>query len=286
MTGKDIESFTSEYLKTSDLNSVAAEDAIYPDLAGMQIYGGSLVGFAAADDKLFAEDLKKEDIVHPDYMAPKEWMEDAKTVVSFFLPFTELVCESNKKEYDIPYDPRITSQRCSAEWLHARIEGQKLVIDLMIKLCEFIKVQGCKAVAPTLSPQFRLITPYISNWSERHAAYVAGLGTFGLSKGLITERGMAGRFGSVITDAELTPTIRPYSTPFEYCIMCGECQRRCPANAIDVNRGCAKGKDQNICGPYVEESTLPKHGPNRIIRYGCGKCQVAVPCEHRKPYIF
>ena len=28
------------------------------------------------------------------------------------------------------------------------------------------------------------ISPYISTWSERHAAYAAGLGTFGLSKGL------------------------------------------------------------------------------------------------------
>ena len=35
------------------------------------------------------------------------------------------------------------------------------------------------------------ISPYISTWSERHAMYAAGLGTFGLSKGLITKKGMA-----------------------------------------------------------------------------------------------
>lgn len=33
-----------------------------------------------------------------------------------------------------------------------------------------------------------------SNWSERHAAYVCGLGTFGLSKGLITDKGMGRTF--------------------------------------------------------------------------------------------
>ena len=35
-----------------------------------------------------------------------------------------------------------------------------------------------------------------SAWSERHAAYVAGLGTFSLTRALISERGMAGRYGS------------------------------------------------------------------------------------------
>ena len=40
---------------------------------------------------------------------------------------------------------------------------------------------------------------YASNWSERHVAYVCGLGTFGC-QGLITSKGLAGRFGSIITD--------------------------------------------------------------------------------------
>jgi epoxyqueuosine reductase len=40
---------------------------------------------------------------------------------------------------------------------------------------------------------------YASSWSERHAAYAAGLGTFGLCDGLITARGKAVRFGSIIS---------------------------------------------------------------------------------------
>ena len=36
-----------------------------------------------------------------------------------------------------------------------------------------------------------------STWSERHVAYVSGLGTFGLSGGLITAKGQAVRLGSV-----------------------------------------------------------------------------------------
>lgn len=128
-----------------------------------------------------------------------------------------------------------------------------------------------------------MITPYISTWSERHAAYAAGLGTFGLSKGLITKKGMAGRFGSVITNAEFSPSIRSYSSPFEYCIMCGACMEKCPVGAIDKARGYALGKDQLICGPYVGSSKLPPHGPHQRIRYGCGKCQSGVPCESSLP---
>jgi epoxyqueuosine reductase QueG len=36
---------------------------------------------------------------------------------------------------------------------------------------------------------------FSSNWSERHAAYTAGLGTFGLCDGLITPLGKAMRVG-------------------------------------------------------------------------------------------
>ena len=36
-----------------------------------------------------------------------------------------------------------------------------------------------------------------SCWSERHAAFVSGLGTFGLCDGLITPVGKAMRCGSV-----------------------------------------------------------------------------------------
>lgn len=49
---------------------------------------------------------------------------------------------------------------------------------------------------------------YTSNWSERHVAFVCGLGTFGLSKGLITEKGIAGRLGSLIVSEKFEPRKR------------------------------------------------------------------------------
>jgi epoxyqueuosine reductase QueG len=102
---------------------------------------------------------------------------------------------------------------------------------------------------------------------------VAGLGTFGLNRALITRLGSAGRFGSVVTDAGFEPTGRAYEGITEYCTLCGNCIRRCPCEAIDES-----GKDNRACKAYVD-AELAKYAP----RYGCGKCQTAVPCEHRIP---
>jgi len=49
-----------------------------------------------------------------------------------------------------------------------------------------------------------------SNWSQRHIAYAAGLGTFSLSDGFITPKGIAMRCGSVVCDAALSPTLQVY----------------------------------------------------------------------------
>lgn len=115
-----------------------------------------------------------------------------------------------------------------------------------------------------------------SNWSERHAAYVCGLGTFGLSKGLITEKGMAGRFASIIIDTEMIPDKRAYAGIYDYCTMCGACVRRCPAGAISKENG----KNHNICNEWLQ-----KMGKKYAPRYGCGLCQTKVPCESRIPGI-
>jgi epoxyqueuosine reductase QueG len=114
----------------------------------------------------------------------------------------------------------------------------------------------------------------VSNWSERHVAFVCGLGTFGLSKGLITEKGVAGRFSSIVTDMGLSPSVRPYEGLYDYCIFCGLCARRCPANAISLDTG----KAHEPCEAFLNE-TRALFSP----RYGCGKCQSGMPCESRIP---
>ncbi|MCL2760544.1 MAG: 4Fe-4S binding protein, partial [Desulfuromonadales bacterium] len=120
----------------------------------------------------------------------------------------------------------------------------------------------------------KTFSKYTSNWSERHIGFVAGLGTFGLSKGIITEKGMAGRMTSVITDLTLPVIKRAYKNTYEYCTMCGACVKNCPAKAISVKTG----KDHKTCSNFLE-MVKEKEPPY----YACGKCQVKVPCEGNIP---
>jgi len=113
-----------------------------------------------------------------------------------------------------------------------------------------------------------------SNWSERHITYACGLGTFGLSKGIITKKGVSGRLGSILTDLDLPKDKRGYKDIYEYCTMCGLCIDRCPAHAISIE----DRKNSSSCSNFLNK-VMEKHNP----RYGCGKCQVSVPCESEIP---
>lgn len=259
------------FLGSAPENHVSAEDAIRPELAGMQIYDAPLLASAAADDPLFLK-LREPQVIGEGVFLPTDWLPEAQSVLSFFLPFTEPVKRSNRG-----------GDTASDEWLHARIEGQLMLNVLGEYLCGLLRDAGYAAAFPTTDPRFSTLGPYASNWSERHVAYVCGLGTFGLSRSLITAKGTAGRFGSIITSAPLPAANRPYSTPFDYCTLCGACAVNCPADAIDVKRGVIDGKEQTLCGPFVRATFLPPHGPNNRVRYGCGKCQVGVPCESGIP---
>jgi epoxyqueuosine reductase len=67
-------------------------------------------------------------------------------------------------------------------------------------------------------------------FSHRHAAYLAGLGTFGLNNMLLTEEyGPRVRFGSVFTTALIDPD-RPRGEGL--CTRCGRCVDICPVRAL------------------------------------------------------
>ncbi len=214
---------------------------------------------------------KDRSIIGEHFLLPTEWLPNAKTVISFFLPFSEQVRRGNKNDKSWP----------SPEWLHARIEGQTILNNLSLYLKKKLFNKGFQTIVPILDEKFYAVTTpshtklsFTSNWSERHVAYICGLGTFSLSKGIITSKGMAGRFGSIITELSLIPSPRNYQSIDEYCSMCGKCAKNCPVNAISLE----DGKDHLICSAFLNK-TEEKFNP----RYGCGKYQVNVPCETRIP---
>jgi len=268
------------FVENSEYNLIPKEIALSETVVGMKIFEAPIFAIGAADDKHFLL-LKESSIIGQHFMAPQEWLAQPKIVISFFLPFTEAVRRGNRRDMLWP----------SEEWLHGRIEGQAFVF----KLCEYLSSElinaGYKSLIPSLDVRFWSKTgfdkntqnsdnnngtgaSFTSNWSERHVAYVCGLGTFGLSKGLITEKGIAGRFGSIITELDLPADKRGYESIYDYCTMCGACGENCPVNAISLD----KGKDHIICSKFLNKTT-EKYKP----RYGCGKCQIGVPCESSIP---
>ncbi len=250
---KELELKIGNFVETSDTNFVE-------DLDGIQIFDKPLIGVAASDDSLW-NTLKKPEVVGPDHMTPTEWMSESKSVLSYFLPFTEVVRKSNR-----------TKGMPSIEWLYGRWEGELFNNALRSFVVESLEDEGYSAVAPALNEGFS-VENHKSNWSERHVAYIAGLGTFSINRSLITNKGTAGRFGSVITDWELEPKPRNYTEVNEYCDGCGSCISRCPCKAITMET-----MDKEQCFGFLNK-ILKRNQP----RYGCGKCQTAVPCEFTNP---
>ena len=244
---------------------------------GINVFDMPLVGIGSASDPLFAH-FQKPEVIGPWFLPPTEWLPEAKTVISLFFPFTEEVKKSNRMEKEVP----------SAFWLYGRIEGQEYLSAFGSQWVEWFAKQGIAACVPVNDVRFQEISAgngvseyacasretFGSNWSERHAGYVCGLGTFGVSKGLITEKGMAGRMLSIIISEEIQPDKRNYAEIYEYCTKCGACAERCPVHAISIK----EGKDHTICSTWLKK-TKELFAP----RFGCGLCQTGVPCESRNP---
>ncbi|MDW7711313.1 MAG: hypothetical protein SCH98_12655 [Deferrisomatales bacterium] len=246
-------------------------------------FDAPLVGFASARDPLFAE---YKEIIGGFHLTPEEVFEDAfgpgalteGTVVCWVLPVAREVRESNRREERLP----------SRDWAHTRNFGEQFNDALRRQVVAFLERAGHRAVAPHLSPRWKRIddTPVgiASTWSERHAAYAAGLGTFSLNDALISPRGIAHRLGSVVTDAVLEPTPRTALDYRENCLSCrgedcGVCITRCPAGAISE-----AGHDKDACRLYSYGTVMDAVGEHYGVEIaGCGLCQTRVPCEARIP---
>jgi epoxyqueuosine reductase QueG len=160
--------------------------------------------------------------------------------------------------------------------------------ETLSRVAALLESEGHQAVAPVCTrPMTIKISPEglpYTDWSEKHAAHAAGLGTFGLHTSLITAAGVPLHIGSVITDLALEPTKRTYENYRAYCRhyrddSCQLCARHCPSGA--VNAGTFDGKK---CMAYSREG-LPRvnrelYGENKPGEHPmCALCQIRVPCE-------
>ncbi|MBP5750874.1 MAG: epoxyqueuosine reductase, partial [Firmicutes bacterium] len=233
-----LQAFITQHLAGAPDNLVTAQTAVDPADIGTPMFAEPLVCVGRADDPLW-EELKKPEAVGSIFRAPREWMPEAKTVISVFGPWSDHVVETNAQDPVYP----------SSAWISAYHTGGALIKRLSVELVEWLQPAGYSAIAPAMTENFRFVyedgsdpeipagIAYASNWSERHAAFVCGHGTFGLSRGIITRKGMAGRFCSVVTDLELEPDVRDYTGVYEYCTNCGMCIANCPPQAISFEEG-------------------------------------------------
>ena len=245
-----------------------------------------LVAFAAGNDPIWNE-FKKH--VGPFHWTPQEAFAlgypdvavdpSELAVMVWILPQTEATLRDHRKEKELPAE----------RWARSRMFGEEFVNNgLRRHMLKELHAIGIQAVAPFILDDWKAMPSedfvYSSTWSERHAAYAAGLGTFGLCDGLITPKGKAMRVGSAVVRLAVPINERPYTDYREYCLFfssgtCGICMKRCPADALSP-----KGHDKRKCKAYLGDVTTPY--VTNVLKfdgYGCGLCQVAVPCERRIP---
>lgn len=224
-------------------------------------YRQPITGFVAADDPGFAS---LNELIGFEHMTPDDLLPGAKTIVSFFLPFAPEIPTANEKE----------KERVAREWALAYVETNALIGIITSRLIEVLEEQGVRAAAEPATGNFDETT-LKSHWSHKSLAVLAGIGSFGLHQMVITDAGCAGRFGSLVIDAEI-PFEKP--APKERCEYyasgsCLDCVLACPANAIDEEtpfdrKACwvqclVNGRDFLDLGDEVQV---------------CGKCAVVGPC--------
>jgi epoxyqueuosine reductase len=279
------ESSLEQFVRSAvhDFISDARNNSLGPVFEGVA-WGEPLVGFSTGSDPLYGL-LKKR--VGPRHWTPEEAFSAAfpstsadaaeLTVASWALPHVDATLRANRRQRLYP----------SERWARSRKYGQECNVKLHERMVEELMTRGIPAVAPALSGAWREENSEerwrITSWSERHVAFISGLGTFGLCDGLITERGKAVRLGSIVFRANVAPTIRPYEDIHEYCLffsrgICGKCALRCPAGSV-----AATGRDKAACDRHLQAARAFVPQKYGFDGYGCGLCQTGVPCEHRIP---
>ena len=272
-----VKELIQKFIAGSPLNTMGND-------AGEPAWDSALVGFASGADPIWQQ--------YKEYVGAFHWtpweifnqhcpgekaVPEKLTVISWVLPQREMVRKTNRRARKYP----------SEEWARIRVYGEKFNVALRRHVVQSLEQAGHAAVAPMLTPNWTVVISerfsYASSWSERHAAHAAGLGTFGLSDGLITARGKAMRTGSIVAKVSIPPTPRPYADHQAYCLFyadgtCGKCIDRCPVCAITE-----AGHDKEKCRQHLVRSREYVKETYRFEGYGCGLCQVGVPRESGIP---
>ncbi len=238
-----------------EIEDYVKRNADIESFSGMSaIWGPPLVGFADASHPYI---LALNKIISPSHSLPGDVLDDAAVILAYYVPFTRALARTNSKSTSL----------ASPEWALAYEQTNSMFSALNTHLTEYLNTLGYRA---SVSKETRTFDrqKLISNWSHRHFAYAAGLGTFGLNNMLITKNGS-----------------------------CGICVRNCPVGALSVS-----GYDQKKCYFLLRENAkiytefgssysydtagdVNGDGDGNAKNEGsevCGKCVTSSPCAFWK----
>ncbi|MBR1672352.1 MAG: epoxyqueuosine reductase [Fretibacterium sp.] len=187
----------------------------------------------------------------------------AVSVISYFVPFTKPVARFTRESGQIP-----------AIWGEAYAVINPYFDEVNSAIKGYLEDKGF--------PSFTIAATHTYNeadmksmWSHRSAAAIAGLGTFGANRMLITPRGAAGRFSTVLTAARLTPTppVAEEMCPYKRDGSCGLCFKICPVHALHSD-----GIDRFACQAETRKNEkLIKESTGLSQADVCGKCISVCP---------
>lgn len=218
-----------------------------------------IVRFADAGHPAFAE-LKK--VAFAEHAMPGDFLDRPRTVVSYFLPFVKEVADSN-----------LQGEPTSAVWANTYLVTNRMAMDCNLHIAGVVRERGYRAAPPENIGFDPVILK--SRWSQRHVAWIAGHGSFGINNMLIGEQGCCGRYFSVVTDLS-DAADQPVTD--EYCLykkkgVCKVCVKRCFSGALTEN-----GFDRTQCYAVCRVNEVTYKDAEV-----CGKCVVGLPCSFRRP---
>ncbi len=197
---------------------------------------------------------------------PRELFPEARSVISYFVPFTKEVA--------------LAPRRCengTPLWGESYVVINTCFDEINRAAADFLQSRGYASYLIAATHTYNE-ADMKSMWSHRSAAAAAGLGSFGANRMLITPKGSAGRFCSVITAAELRPT---RSDGVQRCAWnrdgsCGLCFKICPVGALRPGE-----IDRKAC-----QAETRKNEKQLSARAGiegadtCGRCVSVCPCAY------
>jgi epoxyqueuosine reductase len=193
-----------------------------------------MVGFASAD----AWDEAPFEPWVPKEFRPKAIWPEARSVIVIGLPISLPILETTPS---IAY--------------HELYGNVNLILDQTVyQLSNFLNSEKHASIYITRDGYGSialLVDKPTAFFSHRHAAYLAGLGNFGVNNMLLTEEyGPRVRFASVFTDAEIPPDAIKAK---KLCTSCQRCSKSCPTRSLGEADYPGDLTDKKKCSQYSDQ---------------------------------